>query len=416
MMTIPLSGFSGGIQGICPDNCDGITAGDAIRYNPLAYDINTQPSGKKYTKAQADVAQHAEIVGIVESIDTTNDSVEVVLAGQIKYPSYRLVNATHIDPDMGDSGSGIAGASGGNDVYFLSEVTAGVLQNLAPATPGTIAKPILQIAPDGDYTGQVVNYIGYQIGGNVVGEETYAAAAGSHTKQLLFGDDDGSSLVESGWFNTSKENWFSLTIDDLSYSGDIYSKSYKAFGTNAGARYNVILTESISSALSTIIGEKATQKDSSGNVIGQYNVVDANRNTNLLCLEGPHDLDTSKKIHVGKVSYSISSSSLTAFSIPKSRAKAMHSTSFLDMNGNSLSLREVSLMRVPADGKGFAVHLVPNVTFNHLTVKDQFDVENATYKITDLTQTVKEIGDSVQSLSEKINNQTPNFTTYFTTK
>ena len=416
LMTIPLSGFSGGVSGVCPDACHGITAGDAIRYNPLPYDIDTQPSGGKYTKSQANVAQLAEIVGIVESVDTTNDTVEVVLSGQIKYPEHRLVNATHIDPEMGTDGSSIAGASGGNDVYFLSEVTAGVLQNLAPITPGTIAKPILQISPDGEYTGQVVNYIGYQIGGNVVGEEQFGEPAGAQSQQLLFGDDDGSSLLRNGWIDSSKNYWFSLTIEDIDYVGDLYNKSFKAFGVSSGARYKVVLTTPISSAVSTVVGERAVQKDNFGVVVGKYKIVSVNRETNVLWLEGPYSLQNNKKIHIGNVSYDILKSTLTAFTNPKTKELSGNNSSFVDMNNNPLRSAEVSFLKIPADGKGFAVTLVSDVTFNNITVKNQIDVENSAYKITDLTQTVKEIGDTVRSLEEKINNQIPAFTTRITTK
>jgi len=413
-MTIPLSGFSGGVVGSCPDNCDGITSGDAVRYNPLPYDINTEPSGEKYTKSKGDIAQHSEVVGVIEEIDEDNDSVTVVIAGQIKYPTEKLVNATHIDPDMGDTT--IIGASGGNDIYFLSEVTAGKLQNLAPITPGTVAKPVLQIAPDGVFTGQVVNYIGYQIGGNVVGEETFSEPAGTYASTFLFGDDDGSSLAEDGWINATQRNWFPITIDDLNYQGDLYVKSYKAFGAYAGVRYKVTISGVVGSSLSTIINEKATQKNSSRTIIGKYNIVDADNTNNILWLEGPYNLDNSKKIHIGTKTYTIESSSITAFANPISKSRGTTRSSFVDMNNNPLAVREVPFLKIPADGKGLAVTLVPNATFDSITIKKQIDVENTAYRVTDLTQTIKEIGDTVQSLEEKINNQTPIFTTRITTK
>jgi len=86
------------------------------------------------------------------------------------------------------------------------------------------------------------------------------------------------------------------------------------------------------------------------------------------------------------------------------------------MNNNPLAVREVPFLKIPADGKGLAVTLVPNATFDSITIKKQIDVENTAYRVTDLTQTIKEIGDTVQSLEEKINNQTPIFTTRITTK
>ena len=409
LMTIPLSGFSGGVAGECPENCHGISAGDAIRYNPLPYAELTEPSGGKYTKSSGDVAQHSEVVGIVETIDVANDSVSVIIAGQIKYPSSRLISATHVDPDMGLAT--ITGASGGNDIYFLSEVTAGRLQNLAPKTPGTIAKPVFQVAPDGDYTGQVVNYIGYQIGGNVVGEETFSEPAGSHVNQLLFGNDNGSSLTQDGWFNATERRMFSLHIEDLDYVGKTYNKTFKAFGIVAGARYKVTLSSVIDTALSTIINKQATQKNGSRTIIGKYTVVEVDKPNNVLWLEGAYELDSSKKIHIGTSSYTIASSTITAFANPIALSTSTRSQSFTDINGNPLNVREVPFLKMPADGQGLAVTLVPSATFDSITVKNQIDIGNSSHTITDLTATVKEMADVVKSLNEKIMNETPGFTT-----
>jgi len=392
-MTIPLSGFSGGVVGECPEMCHGITTGDAIRYNPLT---------SYYTKSQGDVAQHAEVVGVVESIDADNNSVEVVLSGQIKYPLAKVINATHVDPDMDPDGTNIAGASGGNDIYFLSEITAGKLQNLAPATPSTIAKPIFQVAPDGNYTGQVTNYIGYQIGGNVSGEEEFSEPAGAQSNQLLFGGDDGLSLIENGWYNATIRRWFSLRIDDKDYSGDTFIKSYKTFGKRAGVRYKVTV-ECIDSALSTIIKKRATQKGPDGKVIGRYIVVDADRSTSVLWLEGVGTLQDSKKIHIGTSTYDISYSVITAFALPKVYSRNPVA-SYVDINNNAITVQEVLFLKVPADGKGLSVTLVPNATFNTITVRNQFDVGNSTHIVTDLTATVKEIADAVADLNIKINN------------
>ena len=163
LMSHELSGFSGGrVSGYIGD--DGVTAGDAIRYDVIQYlsdGVTDSPSYLKYRKAQADSPENSEIVGVIESID--DGIVSVVLSGQIIFPDDKFVNSTHIDETLGTSG-----ATGGNDIYFLSEVTAGAIQNLAPISPTKIAKPILQKAADGTFNAHVVNYIGYQIGGQVV--------------------------------------------------------------------------------------------------------------------------------------------------------------------------------------------------------------------------------------------------------
>ena len=111
MMTHPLSGFSGGrISQYSGD--DGITAGDAIRFNTIEYHATTNPSGGKYVKAQADLAHTSEVVGVVEGVEGVNEDgtaktdavVNVVISGQIKFPTDKLVSATHIyDFDSEDS-------------------------------------------------------------------------------------------------------------------------------------------------------------------------------------------------------------------------------------------------------------------------------------------------------------------------
>ena len=178
LMTIPLSGFCGGYKGECPEKCDGITAGDVIRYDNVAGSI----SYGKYIKAKADTPANSEVVGIVEDVSIAGDPLvgdtgiaTVVISGQINYPSGRVIAATHIGGDE----FGVTGAGGGNDVYFLSAVTGGMLQNLAPTEPTQVIKPVYQVAPDSPWTGQVVNYIGYQSGGQIVAEDVQEIPVGS---------------------------------------------------------------------------------------------------------------------------------------------------------------------------------------------------------------------------------------------
>jgi len=218
LMTHPLSGFSGGrISGTVGD--DGITAGDAIRYNAIAYHATNNPSGGKYIKAKADKPENSEVVGIVESVSEVNPSdpssgiATVVMLGQIEYPTTKLLNATHIDDVQG-----LSGAAGGNDVYFLSATNAGQLQNLAPAEPTQIVKPVYQVAPDGNWTGQVVNYIGYQAGGQVVGERTDEFPVGTTIEVPKFGP----SSIED-----NRPGWKKLDGQELNLNG---SKGLETYG------------------------------------------------------------------------------------------------------------------------------------------------------------------------------------------
>ena len=218
LMTHPLSGFSGGIISGLPGD-DGVTAGDAIRYDN---DIDST-SYQKYVKAQANTPANCEVIGIVESVTPVNPSdpttgvVTVIIQGQINYPSTKLVNATHIDAE-----AGLSGAAGGQDVYFLSAATAGVLQNLAPTEPTQVIKPIYQVAPDSPWTGQVVNYIGYQAGGSITGEDTHGMVSGSLIEVANFKDGGNETGQErAGWRKLDGS-----TLNLLASNGETYGHTY----------------------------------------------------------------------------------------------------------------------------------------------------------------------------------------------
>ena len=120
----------------------GVSAGNAVYYNVV---------GATWNKSIANDYAKAEVFGIVESI--TGLTATVVIHGSIKLPTTEIY-------DIGDGGSG------GNDIYFLSGITAGAIQNSGPTLSGTIVKPLYTVAPHSlsgiTFTGIVVNYIGYR--------------------------------------------------------------------------------------------------------------------------------------------------------------------------------------------------------------------------------------------------------------
>jgi hypothetical protein len=119
--------------------------GDVIRYDVL---------NQVYTLSQANGIVESEVVGVVESINR-DGSRTIVVYGSINLPSDNLLYVS----------SDITGASGGNDIFFLSETNPGRLQNLAPSGTNSVIKSIYQVAPHGSYTGIVINHIGYALGG-----------------------------------------------------------------------------------------------------------------------------------------------------------------------------------------------------------------------------------------------------------
>ena len=114
----------------------------------IRYDI---PTGR-YVKADASGPASAEVFGIVESISDNGQTYFVVTYGAIKMNPGKLINNTS---------SGIN--YGGNDIYFLSANSPGFLQNINPGISGQIIKPIYQVAPIGEFTGVVINYVGYTV-------------------------------------------------------------------------------------------------------------------------------------------------------------------------------------------------------------------------------------------------------------
>jgi len=212
LMTLPLSGFSGsGVIQTTPEMTDGITYGNAIRYD----NVTDSTSYGKYIKAKADSPANSEVVGIVETVDVNNSSVVIVINGQINYPEDKLITATHVDVD-----AGVTGSAGGNDVYFLSAVTGGLLQNLAPTEPTQVIKPIYQVAPDSPFTGQVVNYIGYQSGGQVVASQDSENPTGS----MRFVPEIFETPNRDGWFDLGAS--FNLNEEE----GNTFINSYNKVG------------------------------------------------------------------------------------------------------------------------------------------------------------------------------------------
>ena len=124
-----------------------IGIGDVIRYDTL---------GETYVLSSASGLVESEVVGIVESINP-NLTKNVVIYGSINLPeSYLLFDSE--DP---------TGADGGNELFFLSNIQSGKLQNIAPTTAPSVIKSIYQISPHGSYTGIVINNIGYALGGEI---------------------------------------------------------------------------------------------------------------------------------------------------------------------------------------------------------------------------------------------------------
>lgn len=170
IVPIDWTGFSGGAGADYGwrDSNDISGAAGATQGDAIFFDVRTgSVSEGKFIPAIANSAETAEVFGIIESID--GGVAAVVISGQINYPMSRI----HLDSRS------VSGASGGNDVFFLSNATAGLLSNLAPQELTHIAKPLMTGATLGSFNAIVNNYIGYAIGGAVSGTETGGSPAGT---------------------------------------------------------------------------------------------------------------------------------------------------------------------------------------------------------------------------------------------
>jgi hypothetical protein len=194
----------------------GLTTGQVIRYSLSS----TGYTG--YTAAKADTPPNSEVFGVIESYESTPPSFNVVIYGSINIDSSKLLDA------------GSAGASGGNDIYFLSGKTAGYLQNLAPTEISHIVKPVYQAAPHGSYTGVVVNYIGYRVGGDV--QAIYDSGESVGDIQFILGN----SSFESSYVDASIQH--ELPIVD-------YPEFYSSFSTRYGFIEKVTVSESVTSVV-----------------------------------------------------------------------------------------------------------------------------------------------------------------------
>ena len=394
LMTIPITGVSGGFGGggMCDYGpCDGVTAGDVIRYDPTK---------SLYVKSQGNVSQNAEVVGVIETADSVNNVITVVLQGQIKYPSDRFINATHVDPVQG-----LLGASGGNDVYFLSEATGGVVQNLAPSTPTTIAKPVLQVLADGDFNASVVNYIGYQIGGNAVAEETFEEPAGSTRNIMNFNDDQLNSLAPGfKWHRMDIPQFLPISSEDLyanNYNGRLYSKGYNDMFVKAGVRIKCGLAEYIN--MTGLVGKKVEQKDSTGSRIASWEIVATDDVEDTLWLQGSGttNVDVGLVLRLGNKTYTVSTSVITAFMLPMMPAKT--NTQHVDYKRKSIAVRQIPVMSVRPDDSGAGVTLVHDMTIPKLNVTKSFSVDNESTSISDLAGLLSDMKTAINAVEDKIN-------------
>ena len=203
----------------------GMTPGAVVRFD---WTVGGLPSGSTgtYVRSKADNNENAEVVGVVESND--NGEITIVTNGYINIPN-DAAGSMFTYPTNPETGQ-VNGASGGNDIWFLSAITAGHLQNLEPTGAGQVVKPVLQKIAHPDYNYQVINYIGYAVAGDVLAENLSYVPIGSYQRVPDF---IASKLrAESGYVDASVENV--LDMDEYKDFYDLWKDQLRSALTLQG--------------------------------------------------------------------------------------------------------------------------------------------------------------------------------------
>ena len=405
LMTVPLSGFSGGIIGTCPDKCHGITAGNAIRYDNTVGSV----SYGKYIVAQADTPANSEVVGIIEDVSVAGDPLvgdtgiaTIVISGQIN-----LANGSLFDSY---ENPGSTGSAGGNDVYFLSAATGGILQNLAPTEPTQVIKPIYQVAPDAPWTGQVVNYIGYQAGGQLVAEDLQALPVGA-MQSVLSGLD--TKAEREGWVKMG-----SVRNLDGEFGKDTYGYAYQTGGLGKMSETRVrcyFKTAPTASMLNQIfkmrIDGKLKLTGQAINLSASEKYIDlkfqASEYHNLGTYIIPDNYFTTGSDAL--IQLSDTNAKYLSYKLPTVSQNTSNKDITLVINNKPVKKPFVWMCNVPKDEitgdwtspRRVALAVSQDLTVKKITVNDTLKIENDTYQVTDLVKNIKELNDQVNTLTQR---------------
>lgn len=264
----------------------GLTAGDVIRYDP----INNQ-----YLKAQADVETNAEVLGVIESGKTA--PYTVVISGSIKYPTERLSPI-------------LDGGDGGKDILFLNDAVAGGLTGTIETGDGIkIVKPVMQLAPHGQYNGVVVNYIGYKTGSAPTTEGLPTPPSGA----LVFGPEG----IGNDVYIPLKEDQYLNPSDS--------SQAFSFFGTEAGPWLEEItITSGLALTQSLVTNKAQAYQLKNGLKVNAGTIEDVDTINNRLYIRkgaGVGAMDsTLGGVYINGYQYGFSNSEVNEFFVPKVEA------------------------------------------------------------------------------------------------
>jgi len=342
----------------------GITAGDVIRYDV------TDDSNKQYKRSLADGPENAEVVGVVESID--DDSLNVVIFGQINFPG-EFTNATPAGTPEG--------ASGGNDIYFLSPTVAGGIQNIAPFEQTQVVKPVLQKMDAGANNAVVLNYIGYSIGGEI--------AATSSTDEFI---GTIQTIVEEDGPETIPPNYIVVSGGSQSLKVSEYPDAYTYFGKRFG--YVEEVTLSGLNVTQSLVAQSAKQKDGrSDTYTGRIISVDTSANTiTVNRTSSQTQADTSLEMTIDGNTYTVASTEVKEFTVPRIVPTTQYR---FDVDGSQVEVNTKTILKV----KNIQGVTIPT----KLSVTD-LEVTNKLTTNTASADTLDDINATVNSINTELTN------------
>ena len=344
----------------------GIEAGDVIRYDV------SDPSNKLYRKSKADTIENAEVIGVVESVDTSQ--LNVVVFGQINFPSSKLINLSE----------DTTGATGGNDIYFLSPSVTGGVQNLAPFDQTQVIKPILQIADDGVNNAIVLNYIGYAVGG-AIASESLDELIGELREFLDVGQTLPPSLlrVDQG---TQR-----LNVSDYE---ELYGVIGKIYGFD-----EVVTLNSSSLAKASLVGKRAKQIVG-GATTFSATVKSVDTATNSITFQRGPGLDqirTNVKVIIDEAEYTADKTTVTKFVLPQ----IVTSGSARISVDSSVTTGRVGVAIVAKNIRGISIPR--KVVVKELEVTDKLTTStNAASTLLDINNTVNTVKSDLETVQRNL--------------
>ena len=336
----------------------GIEAGDVIRYDV------SDPSNKIYRKSKADTIENAEVIGVVESVDTLH--LNVVVFGQINFPSSKLTNLSE----------DTTGATGGNDIYFLSPSATGGVQNLAPFDQTQVIKPILQIADDGVNNAIVLNYIASESLDELIGELREFLDVGQTLPPSLLRVDQGTQR---------------LNVSD-------YEELYGVIGKNYGFD-EVVTLNSSSLVKASLVGQRAKQIVG-GATTFSATVRSVDTTTNSITFQRGPGLDqikTNVKLIIDEAEYTADKTTVTKFVLPQ----IVTSGSARISVDSSVTTGRIGVAIVAKNIRGISIPR--KVVVKELEVTDKLATStNAASTLLDINNTVNTVKSDLETVQRNL--------------